>query len=185
MKSTKCLLANRSIGSKLGKDGWAEYSERVEKEVGWSFNDYLRRLAKKAKELPFPDNLVLLEILPKEVLENNKGEKGLKAQRKAIRSNFSTWNVTNSPRGKNHNKTENKTTVSLYLSKNLVEKARNHNLNLSIVTEQALSSILDYIGTQNIQKSSEYSIQGSVQEKLYGGPDRIRTGDLLHVKQMS
>ena len=68
---------------KIGKDGWAEYSERVAKEVGWSFNDYLRRLTKKAKELPFPDNLVLLEFLPKEVLENNKGEKRLDSPKKS------------------------------------------------------------------------------------------------------
>jgi hypothetical protein len=35
------------------------------------------------------------------------------------------------------------------LSKILVEKAKNHNLNLSRVTEQALSSILDYMENQN------------------------------------
>ena len=35
----------------------------------------------------------------------------------------STWNEE-VPRGKNHNKMENKTTVSLYLSRDLVEKAK-------------------------------------------------------------
>jgi len=38
---------------------------------------------------------------------------------------------TKAPRGKHHNETESKKTVSLYLSKKLVEKARNHNVNLS------------------------------------------------------
>jgi len=33
-------------------------------------------------------------------------------------------------RGKHHNKTKNKTTMSLYLNRNLVEKARNYSLNL-------------------------------------------------------
>jgi hypothetical protein len=61
----------------------------------------------------------------------------------------STWKNNKSPRGNYHNKIENKTTVSLYLNKNLVERARNHKLNLSRITEQALNSILDYLQTQN------------------------------------
>jgi post-segregation antitoxin (ccd killing protein) len=56
-----------------------------------------------------------------------------------------------------HNKTRNKTIVSLYLSRKLVEKARNQSLNLSRVTEQALSSILDYMESQNIKLASETS----------------------------
>ncbi len=47
--------------------------------------------------------------------------------------------------------------MSLYLSKILVEKAKNHNLNLSRVTEQALSSILDYMEFQNIHSSQKTS----------------------------
>ena len=66
----------------------------------------------------------------------------------------STWKSSNSPRGNRHNKTENKTTISLYLDKKLVETAKNRGLNLSSVMNQALSSILDYIQTQNIQTSS-------------------------------
>ena len=66
----------------------------------------------------------------------------------------STWKNKQIPRGKHHNKTETKTTVSLYLTKNLVEKAKNHKLNLSKITEQALSSILDYVEAQNIETSS-------------------------------
>ena len=101
----------------------------------------------------------------------------------AIEKN-STWKKRKVPRGKHHNKTETKTTVSIYLNRKLVEKARNHRLNLSRIAEQALSSILDYMETQNFRKSADCSIQGS-NPRLSGGPDRIRTGDLLHVKQMS
>jgi hypothetical protein len=74
----------------------------------------------------------------------------------------STWKEELVPCGKCHNKTENKTTVSLCLSKNLVQKAKNRNLNLSRIMEQALSSILDYIGTQNIKPSSESLTEGSL-----------------------
>jgi hypothetical protein len=49
-----------------------------------------------------------------------------------------------------------KTTVSLYLNRKLVEKARNHRLNLSRITEQALSSILDYLEAQNVEKTSGF-----------------------------
>ena len=69
----------------------------------------------------------------------------------------STWKNRLVPRGKCHNKTETKTTVSLYLSRILVEKARIHKLNLSKITEQALTSILDYLETQNSQTSSRTS----------------------------
>jgi hypothetical protein len=65
----------------------------------------------------------------------------------------STWK-TKVPRGKYHNETESKKTVSLYLSKKLVERARNYNLNLSRVTENALNNILSYVEPQNRQKSS-------------------------------
>jgi post-segregation antitoxin (ccd killing protein) len=68
--------------------------------------------------------------------------------------NNSTWSSNEIPRGKHHNKTATKTTVSLYLNKKLVEKARNHRLNLSRITEQALSSILDYLDTQNSEMPS-------------------------------
>ena len=59
------------------------------------------------------------------------------------------------PRGKSHRETHDKTTVGLYLSKSLVEKARKHGLNLSRITEQALNSILDYLETQNKNESSK------------------------------
>ena len=47
--------------------------------------------------------------------------------------------------------------MSVYLNRKLVEKARNHRLNLSRITEQALSSILDYLETQNTQTPSNGS----------------------------
>ncbi|TRO49125.1 hypothetical protein E2P47_01730, partial [Candidatus Bathyarchaeota archaeon] len=70
------------------------------------------------------------------------------------------------PRGKHHNKTATKTTVSLYLSKKMVEKARNHSLNLSRITEQALSSILDYLEAQNRSESSKFLDETSFPKKV-------------------
>ena len=84
----------------------------------------------------------------------------------------STWENSIIPRGKCHNKTESKTTVSLYLSKDLVESARNHSLNLSRITEQALSSILDYLETQNIKQSSVSLTEGSLQRETSGRVDQ-------------
>jgi post-segregation antitoxin (ccd killing protein) len=72
------------------------------------------------------------------------------------------------PRGNCHNTTESKTTISLYLGKNLMERAKNHRLNLSKITEQALSSILDYLGTQDIKLSSESLNERSLPRKLSG-----------------
>jgi hypothetical protein len=69
------------------------------------------------------------------------------------------------PRGNRHNKTESKTTVSLYLDKNLVVRAKNRHLNLSRITEQALSSIQDYLGTQNSEISSEFLSTGCFQKE--------------------
>jgi len=68
----------------------------------------------------------------------------------------STWKKCHIPRGKHHNKTDLKTTVSLYLTKKTVERARFHNLNLSRVAEQALISILDYLEPQNNNQSSSF-----------------------------
>jgi hypothetical protein len=73
----------------------------------------------------------------------------------------STWKNKQIPRGKHHNETATKTTVSLYLNRKLVKKARNHLLNLSRITEQALSSIIDYLEAQNIQESSVFLGQAS------------------------
>jgi hypothetical protein len=94
---------------------------------------------------------------------------------KSTKTKYSTWKKDKVPRGKHHNKTKNKTTVSLYLSKKMVEKARNHRLNLSRITEQALSSILDYLETQNAHRSSNYVNKGSFQNKIkWAEPDSNR-----------
>lgn len=50
-----------------------------------------------------------------------------------------------------------KKTVGITLPRNLVEKARKHNLNISRITEQALSSILDYLEAQNTQTTPQES----------------------------
>ena len=76
----------------------------------------------------------------------------------------STWKKGITPRGKCHSKTESKTTISLYLNRNLVERARIHKLNLSRITEQALSSILDYLQTQNTE-SSQFLGKASFQKE--------------------
>ena len=72
----------------------------------------------------------------------------------------STRKIGQVPRGKRiarHNKTAFKTTVSLYLSKSLVEKAKKNKLNLSRILEEALSSILAYIEAPNIETSKTES----------------------------
>ena len=72
-----------------------------------------------------------------------------------------TWKKPKIPRGKHYNKTAAKTTVSLYFSKKIVERARKHGLNLSRITEQALNSISDYLETQKATESSKFSSEGS------------------------
>lgn len=74
----------------------------------------------------------------------------------------SMWTNHSIPRGKHHNKTETKTTVSVYLNKKVVEKARKHKLNISRITEQALNSVLDYLETQNPQTSSQFLDKASI-----------------------
>ena len=99
----------------------------------------------------------------------------------------STWKKSLVPRGKCHNKTEKKATVSVYLDRKLVEKARIHKLNLSKVTENALSSILDYLATQN-SESSQFLSTGSFQKESVAGPTgfepaTFRTLDLEFAKR--
>ena len=84
----------------------------------------------------------------------------------------STWKKAEIPRGKRiarHNKTAFKTTVSLYLSRNLVEKAKKHKLNLSRILEEALSSILGYMEAQNTEtaknESSKFLGEASFQKE--------------------
>jgi hypothetical protein len=57
-----------------------------------------------------------------------------------------------------------------YVSKALklghTEKARIHKLNISRITEQVLTSILDYLETQNTTKSSKFLSEVSFQKKV-------------------
>ena len=88
----------------------------------------------------------------------------------------STWKTQPIPRGKQiarHNKTAFKTTVSLYLNRNLVEKARKQGLNLSRICEEALNSILTYMEAQNNEtpqtESSKFLNRGSFQKETRAG----------------
>ena len=88
----------------------------------------------------------------------------------------SAWKRQHVPRGKCHNKTETKTTVSLYLDRNLVERARNRSLNLSRITEQALSSIIDYLETQNKDTSPLFSVKPLSEKRVIASPPGIEPG---------
>ena len=103
----------------------------------------------------------------------------------------STWKTQPIPRGKQiarHNKTALKTTVSLYLSKNLVEKARKQGLNLSRICEEALNSILTYMEAQNTQtnqtESSIFLSRGSFQKETRAG-SLARLGHPLDVRKVT
>jgi hypothetical protein len=90
----------------------------------------------------------------------------------ALSSQSSTWKNTLVKRGKCHNKTILETTVNLYLEQKTVEKAWNRSLNLSRITEQALSSIFDYLDTQTQTASSISLTEGSLQRETYGRVDQ-------------
>ena len=49
-----------------------------------------------------------------------------------------------------------KKTVGITLPRNLIKRARNNNLNISRISEQALRSILDYLEPQNNKQSSGF-----------------------------
>jgi hypothetical protein len=51
---------------------------------------------------------------------------------------------------------QRKKTVGITLPEGLVERARNHKLNISRITGQALLSILDYLESQNNEKGSKF-----------------------------
>ena len=59
-----------------------------------------------------------------------------------------------------------KKTVGITLPQNLIKRTREHGLNISRITEQALSSILDYLETQNNEKSSQFLSEGSFPKKV-------------------
>ena len=56
-------------------------------------------------------------------------------------------------------------TVGITLPQDLVERARKRKLNLSRISEQALSSILDYLETQNNEPSSTFLGEASFQKE--------------------
>jgi post-segregation antitoxin (ccd killing protein) len=66
-----------------------------------------------------------------------------------------------------------KKTVGITLPQTLIEKARIHRLNISRITEQALSSILDYLETQNIKQSSDSLTEGSLRRETSGRVDQF------------
>ena len=74
----------------------------------------------------------------------------------------------------------NKHNLVLYVDKELVEKSRSLGLNLSKTFENHLKHILTRPSTLDSVNNSEKAVI-----VVCGGPDRTRTGDLLHVKQMS
>ena len=54
-----------------------------------------------------------------------------------------------------------KKTVGITLPQNLIKRTREHGLNISRITEQALCSILDYLETQNDKTSSGFLSEAS------------------------
>jgi len=56
---------------------------------------------------------------------------------------------------------EAKKTVGITLPLNIIAEARKHNLNISRITEQALTSILDYLAQQNNLESSTHLKESS------------------------
>ena len=80
----------------------------------------------------------------------------------------STWKI---PRGKHHNKTATKTTVSIYIPKNLLLQARKHKLNISKITSEALTSIINNLEKQTINKS--FLDKTSFTKEVLAGPAGI------------
>ena len=75
-------------------------------------------------------------------------------------------------------------TVGITLPQNLIERAKKRSLNISRISEQALTSILDYLEAPNDKRSSDFLNQRSVQKKvewtgrdLNPGPPRCQRGD--------
>ena len=78
------------------------------------------------------------------------------------------------PRGNSHSDSKEKTTIGVYINKILLEKARKHRLNISRITEQALSSILDYLEAQNRSESSKFLSKASFPKKVQGAGSSVR-----------
>jgi len=52
-----------------------------------------------------------------------------------------------------------KKTVGITLPINLVERARKHNLNISRIKEQSLTSILDYLESRNPEPAQSFLVK--------------------------
>ena len=69
---------------------------------------------------------------------------------------------------------QRKKTVGITLPKKLVERARKHKLNISRITEQSLTSVLDWLETQNTetaQKSISTAVRLSLPQVWCSGRD--------------
>ena len=74
-----------------------------------------------------------------------------------------------------------KKTIGITLPRELIERAREHSLNLSRITEQALPSILDYLEPENDETSSEFLNQRCFRKKVEWGRGReLNPGARLH-----
>ena len=70
----------------------------------------------------------------------------------------------------NHSRKEARRTVGLTINPRILEEARNRNLNLSRIFEQALSSILDYIPHEKTTESSiNFLTRGSFPKETRAG----------------
>ena len=87
-------------------------------------------------------------------------------------------------RVKSHRK-EAKTTVGLTISPSLLAEARNRNLNLSRILEQALQSILDYVQPQTETESSNISYPRFFSERNSRAGSLARLGHLLDVQKVA
>ena len=77
-------------------------------------------------------------------------------------------------------KKQAKITVGITISPQILAEARNRNLNISRICEQALQSILDYIQPETQTESSEFLSPGSFVKKEEGRGRDLNPGARLH-----
>ncbi len=98
---------------------------------------------------------MLLDILPSILTKKEKrDEKKMRNERNIKLWKNNTCNHIKNTRVTSKRK-ERRITVSVTLKPSILTEARNHNLNISRITEQALQSILEYIQPQNTNESSK------------------------------
>ena len=78
-----------------------------------------------------------------------------------------------------------KITVGLTISPNLLAEARNRNLNLSRILEQALQSILEYVQPQTETESSNISYSRFFSERNSWAGSLARLGHPLDVRKVT